>query len=345
MRIRTREDNFWAKIAQDPAADQSMEPLTAEEYMMNEAAEKLASAATIPPLSAAAAGKSVVVKEDGSGLEFGEGGSSLPPYTSADIDKVLGLAEDAEHLVEKTVVPEQTGTTASMGVPGFYGFVLEDADTSFFENAQEGDECVLGVKPGDVWYNRTMVFTTDPDTGLSMFAHGSGDSLVVLGLLNGNVVFAGTSDNFTIKIRATASVPSVSPAWVRGGGGNLSLVNFADCTYSFECENELEGGTITFDPDTDVLYASYNSTMMPLGKPVTGLPTGNIVKADAISGALMLVPSGPATCEAATSDPELDGAFYLPNITAFEIYTPEIGTNYVKLPANTVIKYGGVIAK
>ena len=189
MRIRTREENFWAKIAQDPAADKDMKPLTTEEYMMDQAAKVIAE---------------------------GGGGSSLPPYTSADKGKGLFLAEDAEHPVSKEIVPEQTHTiidlTSVFGTG--VGFQLQNVDADFLNNA------ALGTQINVAYNAENWTLTKELNQYLNVPMWEEGDRSIVSFSDEWYVAFysgRGYGEvGDTATVSATASVPSVEPKWEKG---------------------------------------------------------------------------------------------------------------------------------
>lgn len=112
----------------------------------------------------------------------GGGGSSLPSYTSADIGKVLTLGEDAEHHVQKTVVPEQSITLESGGPINHATFGVDSGvDFDFFENVSVGDKCYISIGGADAVeitaenvYGQPLFHVGDYYVGYSSMFNGTG---------------------------------------------------------------------------------------------------------------------------------------------------------------------------
>lgn len=245
MRIRTREENFWAKIARDPAADQSMEPLTAEEYMMNQVAVN-----ANPAPSLEDAGKSVVVNASGTGYELGSGGSSLPPYTSSDKDKVLGLAEGT---VEVAVVPEQTATISAGTTSTTLDAPLAEAapdEIGYYLSAVGGSEEISGTARN----NGSNEYTLG-DSPFSLKINRDGEW--------GLYIDEAEAEDLSVKVRATVTQASgsVSPAWVQQGGGGIPVYEFTDFPKRTETisgqsfDSWSDNLTVNLGGQDDVLYA------------------------------------------------------------------------------------------
>lgn len=123
----------------------------------------------------------------------GGGGSSLPPYTSADKGKVLTVGEGSgsETIV---VVPEQTVTVESGPVP------LVGADASSFVVGNTGVMTVNGTDHN--------VTATDMDGAI---VYGGQEIGFMIAYADGEVMCAGEPGTYTVSL--TASVPSVEPKW------------------------------------------------------------------------------------------------------------------------------------
>lgn len=146
------------------------------------------------------AGKVLTVGEDGS-PEWGEGGGGLPPYTSADKGKFLGLGEGSSSTTE-VIVPEQSVTLVGESPDPA---PLTNADD--FANLAAGTNCILrvngvdyeveviedsGVKYVD-YDNYTYTISYAPDGPYAGVSFGASDGTYVVSL--------------------SASVPSVVPKW------------------------------------------------------------------------------------------------------------------------------------
>lgn len=230
MRIRTREENFWAKIAQDPAADKDMKPLTTEEYMMDQAAKVIEEGGGLPEVTsddngdvlAVVAGEwskapaplpSVTADDNGDVLAVVDGAwskapapSSLPPYTSADKGKGLFLVDDAEHPVSTTILTASVAFTEGRG---------EISDFSSLSALSEGDTATLTIN--DVNYTGAVESTAD---GLGIMDEESGIGITwnlvppdtgCIAFYFDNVQQTGYTGTFTVTVRSF--VPSVKAGW------------------------------------------------------------------------------------------------------------------------------------
>lgn len=157
------------------------------------------------------------IKWNGSAWDFsqagqgGGGGSSLPPYTSADKGKVLTVGEAEPETV--VVIPEQTGTVIDLtSVFGqlAHGIEIENPNMSFFTNAVAGDAISLFANSIGI----IITAVEYPGMGL-LFVNNATPALTVAYFEGLGKVFATANldigDSYTIS--ATASVPSVEPKW------------------------------------------------------------------------------------------------------------------------------------
>lgn len=110
------------------------------------------------------------------------GGSSLPPYTSADVGKALTVGEDADHPIQQTVVPEQSVTLESGGEVNLATFGVDSGvDFDFFENASVGDKCYISIGGADAvestaenLYGETLFPIGDYYVGYASMFNGTG---------------------------------------------------------------------------------------------------------------------------------------------------------------------------
>lgn len=125
----------------------------------------------------------------------GGGGSALPPYTSADKGKFLGLGEgeESETII---VVPEQT-VTFNDGI----GYPTNCDSTGF----------VVGAT-GVISVNGTQYNATCADVGNAL-AFSSQETEIIVGYANNSVIVAGGGILEQATVSLTASVPAVEPKW------------------------------------------------------------------------------------------------------------------------------------
>ena len=148
-------------------------------------------------------------------LENGGGGGGLPSYTDADEGKVLGLAEGSP--TEQTVIPEQSVTlTTESGSAAYYFTEADNVNIDYFKSVSVGDSCVIvinGISENCTAANfmGAVLFQTS-----DYYLVGYDPVQDLCGIVN-----LGLYEPFTITISATASVPSVSPSWVNGGGNTV----------------------------------------------------------------------------------------------------------------------------
>ena len=146
---------------------------------------------------------------DYSGAGQGKSGGGLPPYTSADKGKFLGLGEADP--VETAIVSEQTGEfIADFGIGK--GFTVSNPNLAFFQSAELGDTCeaIVGGSSYTLTYadyNGTLAFLD----GSMLYALVP----IYVDTEVEEVEFVSTTAALhdTATISATASVPSVEPKW------------------------------------------------------------------------------------------------------------------------------------
>lgn len=127
------------------------------------------------------------------------GGSGLPPYTSADKDKVLTIGE-GEGSVTTVIVPEQTMAVSDSPSP------VVGADSSAFV---VGATAIL-VAHGERNVGGEYTLTCVEKKGIKGFA---GDRApLAFFLYEGSVLVRGSEED-TWTFSLTASVPSVEPKW------------------------------------------------------------------------------------------------------------------------------------
>ena len=167
------------------------------------------------------------------------GGSGLPPYTSADKGKFLGLGE-GEGNSAVVIVPEQSVTLTDNGVAWVYIFGEDSGvNSSFFESASVGDKCNISLD------GATAVESTAVDfAGNVLFPIG--DFYLGYAPLFGGVGVASLNEPVekTHTISGTALIPNVELKWAEtfsiphikeGGNGtyvynNKSYGNYQDCS-------------------------------------------------------------------------------------------------------------------
>lgn len=157
------------------------------------------------------------------------GGSGLPPYTSADIGKVLALGEGGSALQD--VIPEQTVTIENSGGQGIYIFPDNaGVNKAFFQNAQVGDVCTIVIDDTEVESTATNVY------GMVLFPVGDyyvGNAVTFGGV---GVATLGGSGEVTIKIKASAVAPLPTAIYENTPFvvtlDNLSLQPSIDKTYA-----------------------------------------------------------------------------------------------------------------
>lgn len=189
----------------------------------------------LPSSTSADEGKVLTVGDDGS-AEWSEPATELPPYTSSDVDKVLGLAEGEAQTV--TVVPEQTGALTNLqsvfGIQA-YGFEVAEFDNDFFSALEQDD--VVHIN----WIYNDNTVGGDLSCialGTRLFVYPSADNAQYALLYKEGHLYAafyGTTGNGTIV--ATASVPSVSPAWVLRGLPAITEYDYGNVLTVAEDEN------------------------------------------------------------------------------------------------------------
>ena len=178
----TRKENLLGLIAGNPHAEHR-EAITREEAFLSDIAEN-----------------------------GGGGGSSLPPYTSADKGKVLTLG-DGSGSETVVVVPEQTVT---MEIVDGYGDAEISGNYDFFQNANEGDILNATIDENQVVLTGTRY---TPPIGDPFIAFESGDIAIHINQFGTLMLSLENQDagTRTITVSATASVPSVEPKWENTG--------------------------------------------------------------------------------------------------------------------------------
>lgn len=181
----TRKENWLAKIAGDPDADENMKPRTREEYFLNE------------------------IAENGGG--GGGGGAGLPPVTAADNGKVLGVvngawaADSRGYTVETTesiIVPQQSVTTEEHG--GQYGSLI-----TVTGSISEGDVATVAFE--GVEYEVTAqkesltIYLGEQNEGNPVFS--TYPFYIVFG--EGSYMLAETGGTYTVKVEKTVKSADV----------------------------------------------------------------------------------------------------------------------------------------
>ena len=203
---------------QDAVFSEAMIQALGKDFNFVPASEVPAPENELPVPTPEDAGKAVIVNESGTGYELGSGGSSLPPYTSADKGKGLFLAEDGE-TVTVIVVPEQTLTTnetVSIETPDGASITLNHAaevigGPATYEGAPES-AVVTSTPSGGSTTTENVIKT---GKGYAPEAYPT-MTLVYFDTISGKW-YLGYFSEITMTLSATASVPSVEPKWENTG--------------------------------------------------------------------------------------------------------------------------------
>lgn len=169
--------------------------------------------------------------------ENGGGGSSLPPYTSADKGKALTVADVPNPPSVQTLIPEQIVTTDTettiLGQTVYKGDIV-NADTS---NIEDSYEYTLTVDGTDYYITFSDGLATEFDAGVAIQIEGSSCAMITF----------TNNETHTIKLTSVEQTSSANAGWFADG---VAIVNitFDSASQSFSADK-------TFNE----IAAAYNS--------------------------------------------------------------------------------------